>query len=117
MTRHGHTRYLHAFSRSTKLTSIAMGARNPETLPIRAWRAQAETRGQMFSGGWSVISICRTCGLSMDVNLGDMIKLKGPNLSLWNRKAPCRKHGCRGFVVFQGRPPRVTRYQDLAAPE
>lgn len=119
MTSRGRTRYRHTFSRSTLLTPIKtdMGARNPDRQHISVWRAQAETIGQMEAAGWSVVSVCESCGLSMDVHLHDMIRLKGPQVSLWNRRAPCRRRGCRGFVRFQGRPPRVTRYQDLSAPD
>jgi hypothetical protein len=43
----------------------------------------------------------------MAVDLGLIERLRGPEFSLWNRQAPCRRLGCAGRVEFQGKPPEV----------
>lgn len=47
----------------------------------------------------------RRVRLVMRVNLSAIIKVNGPQFSLWNRKARCRRVGCTGFVQFRQRRP------------
>lgn len=90
-----------------------MGARNPDRIPISARRRQCETIDHMRLAGWDVLAACGKCGLIMRVDLVILIRLRGPALSLWNRKARCRRLGCLGFVEFQGRPPGVSMHGAL----
>lgn len=94
-----------------------MGQRNPDRYSMRERRPSAETLSRMIAGHWAVISSCRQCGLQMVVDLALLARLKGPNFSLWNRKAPCRRIGCPGFVVFRGKAPGMTGFEELAAPD
>jgi hypothetical protein len=93
-----------------------MGARNPDRIPIDEWRSGFETVAQMQKGGWKVISKCRTCGLTMAVDLDLIAWRSGANTSLWNRTARCRRLRCEGVVEFQAHIPRVPGYQALSAP-
>lgn len=52
----------------------------------------------------------------MRVNLRAVMKVAGPRLSLWNRKARCRRLGCLGFVEFQARAPGMEMHEALSAP-
>lgn len=92
-----------------------MGHRNPDRVPLSYRRERCETVGQMQRDGWEVVSCCQVCGLVMRVDLAALIKLRGPNLSLWNRKARCRRVGCLGHVAFQGRAPGMTFHEALTA--
>ena len=68
-----------------------MGHRNPDRVPLHVRRNRGETVGKMIAEKWDVISICRTCQLIMQVDLRMIVLAKGPNVSLWNRKARCRR--------------------------
>ena len=70
----------------------------------------------MRAAGWDVISKCHACGLMMAVNLRLVARVSGPVTSLWNRKEPCRRIGCGGFVDFLARVPPRGDYQQLVAP-
>ena len=52
----------------------------------------------------------------MRVNLAVLIRVSGPDLSLWNRKARCRRVGCLGHVEFQGKAPGTSFHSALNAP-
>jgi hypothetical protein len=93
-----------------------MGSRNPNTVPMSQRRASCETVGEMIAQGWEVVSCCQKCRLRMDARLKIIARLNGPQLSLWNRREPCRRLGCDGFVQFEARPPGVTIYRPLEAP-
>lgn len=93
-----------------------MGVKHPDRIAIHEWRFGAETVAQMLAKKWDVISHCPKCGLIMSTNLPLLIKLKGPDLSLWNLRAPCRRLGCQGKVEFQGRPPGRSYHETLSAP-
>ena len=51
------------------------------------------------------------------VDLGVIARISGPNTSLWNRKARCKKVGCVGFVEFQAKAPGMAWHEVLATPE
>jgi len=92
-----------------------MGHRNPDRVPISYRRAKCETVEQMQRDGWDVISKCMTCGLVMQVDLGLVARVRGPGVSLWNRKDHCRRLGCTGRVEFQARAPGMGWHEALTA--
>ena len=92
-----------------------MGSRNLDRIPLRSRRAKVETVRQMREEGWDVISKCLVCGLVMRVDLALIARVSGPNVSLWNRKAHCRRLGCTGFVEFQARAPGMSWHEVLNA--
>ena len=93
-----------------------MGTVSPDRIPMAMRRKGCETVEQMHRAGWDVISYCDKCALIMTVNLVMIIRLRGPNVSLWNRKARCRRFACVGFVEFRGRAPGMTTHMPLSAP-
>jgi hypothetical protein len=92
-----------------------MGHRNPDRVPLAYRRARCETVEQMRAERWDVISKCARCELIMQVDLGLIIKVSGPRVSLWNRKARCRRLGCNGFVEFQAKAPGMGWHEELRA--
>jgi len=76
-------------------------------------RTRCPTIGDMLREVWDVLSSCQKCGLVMQVDLADMIKLRGPKVVLWNRKARCRRIGCSGFVEFQAMAPGIYMHESL----
>ena len=84
-----------------------MGHRNFERWPPEAWRRSAGTVGRMRANGWTVLAYCPVCQLTMTVDLSLLETVRGPEFSLWNRRAPCRRLGCAGRVEFQGQPPEL----------
>ncbi len=93
-----------------------MGHRNSDRVPIAYRRARCETVAQMRRDRWDVISKCEACGLIMRVDLALIIRVRGPAVSLWNRKARCRRLGCGGWVAFQARAPGMDLHDALTAP-
>jgi hypothetical protein len=83
---------------------------------MRVRRDKCESVEAMGREGWDVISRCQTCGLIMQVNLSLIIRVRGPGVSLWNRKERCRRLGCTGWVEFQGRAPGMAMHETLSAP-
>ncbi len=69
----------------------------------------------MRRDGWDVISNCEKCDLMMTVDLERLIRKRGPNLSPWNRKARCRRLGCRGYVSFPGKAPGMSMHEPIEA--
>ncbi len=94
-----------------------MGATNIDRLPFRVFRRNAETIADMYANRWSVIARCDTCGLAIDVNLTLVARLKGPQTSLWNRRQPCKRIGCRGWMDFFGKHPERHSHEQLLAPD
>ncbi len=92
-----------------------MGSRNAANIPIAYHRARCETVEQMQRDGWDVISKCAVCGLVMRVDLALIIRVSGPKISLWNRKARCRRFACTGWVDFQARLPGLGWHEPLSA--
>jgi hypothetical protein len=92
-----------------------MGFRNYDRWSAVEWRRTAETVEQMRRAGWDVVSYCRTCHLTMTVDLDVIATLRGPQTVLWNRQARCRRIGCGGTVEFRGKNPKITRYLRLIA--
>ena len=90
-----------------------MGARHPDRIPIKEWHAAGRTVAQMRERRWDVLSKCLACGLMMQVDLGLVIRVAGPDVSLWDRRQRCRCLGCEGDTVFLGRPPNVTLHMRL----
>ena len=94
-----------------------MGQRNLDRIHIAQWRSKYETVEAMHRDRIDVVSKCRKCDLTMQVDLALVIKVSGPNVSLWNRKARCRRLLCDGWVDFHAKAPGVNWYAKLAAPE
>jgi hypothetical protein len=92
-----------------------MGFRKPENWKPEDWRATAETVGAMRKAHWDIIAHCLSCHLTLRVDTAVIIQLRGPNVSLWNKQAPCKKVGCKGSMEFQGRPPQLSRHFALRA--
>jgi hypothetical protein len=84
---------------------------------MRVRRDKCESVEAMRREGWDVISRCQTCGLIMQVNLSLIIRVRGPGVSLWNRKERCRRLGCTGWVEFQGRAPGMAMHEVMSAPD
>lgn len=80
------------------------------------WRGSVETVADMQRKGWEVITSCQKCGLAMVADLALIAREIGPETSLWNRSAPCRRIGCGGVVVFMGKPPGRSFHDALSAP-
>jgi hypothetical protein len=92
-----------------------MGQKNADRIPLSYRRARCETVEAMRRDGWDVISKCGGCGLVMQVDLALVARISGPETSLWNRKARCRRLGCTGVVEFQARVPGVAWHEPLRA--
>ena len=92
-----------------------MGFRNYDRWSAEDWRRTAETVAQMRRAGWDVISYCRTCHLTMKVDLAVIEALRGPQTVVWNRQAQCRRIGCDGVVEFRGKNPKITTHIRLVA--
>ncbi len=92
-----------------------MGHKNFDRWPPEAWRRSAGTIARMRAAGWTVLAYCSVCNLTISVDLGRVERLRGPDFSLWNRRAPCRRLGCLGKVEFQGKPPQLAQPFPLRA--
>lgn len=68
-----------------------VGHKNFERWPPIAWRRSAETVGQMRAARWQVFAYCRTCHLTVTVDVRMIELARGANFSLWNRQAKCRR--------------------------
>ena len=55
------------------------------------------------------------CGLRMRVQLRVIVMVSGPNTSLWNRRAPCRRLLCPGRVEFWAKASGMARHESLTA--
>lgn len=80
-------------------------------------RQKCETVGAMRRERWDVLSKCQACGLLMRVDLDLIIQVRGPGVSLWNRRARCRRLGCTGWVEFQAKAPGMAMHEALTATE
>lgn len=90
-----------------------MGAKNPDRIPIAARFGKCRTVADMAAQGWDVISLCRHCGLAMQVDLALIAQVAGPATLLWNRTARCRRLLCPGFVDFKARAPGMAWHETL----
>jgi hypothetical protein len=94
-----------------------MGSINRDRVPMGHRRRRSETVADIIiRDRWEVISWCQVCGLSMVLDLALVARISGPQTSLWNRKARCRRIACPGFVEFNGKAPEMSGYKPLAAP-
>jgi hypothetical protein len=92
-----------------------MGSKNLDRLPVAAWRMKYPTVAELARDRVDVISSCASCGLNMAVDLALVVRVSGASTSLWNRKAPCRRIGCSGFIEFRAKFRGTHIYQALAA--
>lgn len=91
----------------------AMGKRNIDRYSIQERYHQGRTVGDMLGNRWEVMSKCYACQLEMVTSLPMIIKLRGPNVRLWNRKERCRRLFCNGVVHFWGKAPGMVCYAPL----
>ena len=92
-----------------------MGFCNYDRWSAEEWRRTAETVAQMRKAGWDVLSYCRTCHLTMKVDMAVVERVSGPQAVLWNRQARCRRIGYDGVVEFRGKNPKIISYIRLRA--
>lgn len=92
-----------------------MGSKNLDRWSREDWRAHTRTVGEMAARGWHVFSRCESCHLAMVVDLKLVAYVSGPQVVLWNRRAPCRRMGCTGIVRFHGKPPQIPEHMLLEA--
>jgi hypothetical protein len=69
----------------------------------------------MAKAGWDVLTKCAHCELAMRTDLALIARISGPNASLWNRRARCRRMLCPGFVEFYARAPGMSGHEPLRA--
>jgi hypothetical protein len=92
-----------------------MGHKNPDRVPLAYRRARCETVGEMIDQGWDVLTKCQVCELVMQTDLKLIGRVSGRDVSLWNRKARCRRLLCHGFVEFYAKAPGMDGHQPLRA--
>jgi hypothetical protein len=92
-----------------------MGSRNRDRIPLAYRRSKCETVADMRQQGWDVLSRCDACGLIMRVDLALIERVSGPETSLWNHRARCRRVGCTGHVDFLARAPGMGWHDVLRA--
>jgi hypothetical protein len=93
-----------------------MGSKNLDRVSVAEWRNKCETVADFTRDRIEVISACDKCDLRMVVDLQVIAKVSGPLTSLWNRRAPCKRIGCSGQVVFKAKFWGQNIYQPLVAP-
>lgn len=91
-----------------------MGKRNPDRISIRERYLAGRDVGDMARQRWDVISVCRLCGLTMQVDLKLIAYVSGPRTSLWNKHPRCRRLHCTGRVEFRARAPGMAWHEQLA---
>lgn len=94
-----------------------MGSRNLDRIDFDCFAVHAETAGDMLRLGWRIQSVCLVCGLKMDEPLENIVKLAGPDYVLWDKKGRCRRVGCHGARVFEGRPRGMNHFNRLTRPQ
>lgn len=94
-----------------------MGHRNADRVSIQQRFARGRTVADMQQQRWEVIARCPRCQLDMSVRLDWIIRLSGPGVSLWNRKARCRRLMCHGWAEFYAKAPGMTGFELLRIDE
>lgn len=94
-----------------------MGQRNPDRIPLRDRYENGRDVAGMIKHGWDALSICRSCQLTMPVDLKLIAYVRGPKVSLWNRKAKCRRLLCPGIVEFHAKAPGMIGHQKMVFDE
>ena len=92
-----------------------MGATKPDNVPMLKWRSGCETVGQMIERNWLVITRCTRCRTEMRVPLKAVVRVRGRNFSLWNRRPRCLVVGCGAPMIYRAMPPGCSTYHDLEA--
>jgi hypothetical protein len=90
-----------------------VGRANPDRVGLRARYEKGRTVADMAREGWEVISYCERCGLMMLVDLRLIALVSGPRVTLWNRKARCRRLLCHGVVTFHAKAPGMSGHEPL----
>jgi hypothetical protein len=91
-----------------------MGHRNLDRISIVERRPGCETVEAMAAHRWQVRAKCPSCRLELDVDLFLVGSVKGPKTSLWDRDVKCRRHGCKGRMVFEAKAPGMLSFERLA---
>lgn len=91
-----------------------MGQRNPDRIPLSDRYENGRDVAGMAKHGWDVISVCRVCALTMQVDLKLIAYVSGPRTSLWNRHPRCRRLHCTGRVEFRAKAPGMPWHSELA---
>lgn len=78
-------------------------------------RPAFETVERMAKAGWGLRTRCDKCRLELNLSWRVVIMVLGPNYSLWNRKARCRKVMCSGHTIFLGRHHPRAHWEALTA--
>lgn len=86
-----------------------------ERRPVTWWRTRSQTIGQMIDQGWFIWSVCGRCYLVMEADLAVLEFSLGARETLWNRRPPCRRFGCKGLTTFHGVPPETNQCIELIA--
>lgn len=94
-----------------------MGRKNPDRVSIQDMYRSGKTVVHMIQQRWEVISIFQECRLQMLVRLDWIARISGPDTSLWNRRAKCRRLLCKGVTTFHAKAPGMTVYGDLTINE
>jgi hypothetical protein len=91
-----------------------MGHRNPDRMSIVERQPGCETVDAMIEHCWKVRATCRGCRLAVDVDLFLVASVRGLQTSLWDRDAACRRHRCKGRMVFEAKAPGMLGFEPLA---
>lgn len=84
-----------------------MGSRDPDLLCPPPHPLDAVTLGEMHARRWIVTADCRACRTRIHVDLGERLRLLGPDVVLWGKTGRCKvwvrwslDRRCEGRVVF-----------------
>jgi hypothetical protein len=91
-----------------------VGARNPDhrARPVVDVPG-SHTLAEMHLRGLEVHARCERCRTRLKVDLPALIRVLGPDASLWRRRPPCRVVGCEGRAVFLARASPGARFVRL----
>lgn len=82
-----------------------MGFRAYAQRPLAYHLATPISASEMRRRGWVAAARCLACHLDLRIDLDLMVRLNGPDLSLFGRTCRCRRLACLGRMIFMGTPP------------
>lgn len=82
-----------------------MGYKKPTMRGLAHHLSTPTTISQMRRDHWVVMARCTTCQLDLRLDLGILIRLNGPDLTLFGRDCRCRRMACPGRMIFMATPP------------
>lgn len=86
-----------------------MGRKHPDTANPPPEPYMGLTLGDIRARGWAMRAVCGRCGTRLEVDVGVLIRLLGPQADLWGRHPRCRafpwdlEYRCTGRVTFEVR--------------